>query len=193
VPLPLSRLQCDLDSANFRFGGRFGAALPRATGDLELILQPPGAQGGVQVNARGTTLIELIVVVALLGLSITAVAFYLAPLETPLKSGTVLLEGYFRQVRRQAMATTSAYRAIPQGTNRLIAQRASSCLDTSWTDDPLVRLTLPDGVGMTDSSWTVCFSSRGISESNVIVTLSHPDFGQKQVEVLIGGTTRVIQ
>jgi len=138
-------------------------------------------------------LVELLVVLAVLGLSVTAVAFYLSPLETPLHSGTVLLESYFRQVRRQAMATTSAYRAVPLGQNRLIAQRASSCLDTTWTDDPLVRIQLPDGVAMTDSTWRVCFSSRGISANNTIVTLTHPDFGQKQVEVLIGGTTRVLQ
>ena len=145
------------------------------------------------MNERGTTLMELLVVLLLLGLSVTAVAYNLSPLETPLHSGTVLLESYFRQVRRQAMATTSAYRAVPVGQDRLIAQRASSCLDTTWTDDPTVHMELPDGVDMTDSTWRVCFSSRGISASNVIVTLSHADFGQKQVEVLIGGTTRVLQ
>lgn len=145
------------------------------------------------VNERGTSLMELLVVLALLGLSVSAVAFNLSPLETPLHSGTVLLESYFRQVRRQAMATTAAYRAVPVGQNRLITQRASSCLDTTWTDEPLVQLELPDGVNMTDSKWRVCFSSRGISASNVTVTLIHADFGQKKVEVLIGGTTRILQ
>jgi len=145
------------------------------------------------MRERGTSLIELLVVLALIGLSVTAISFYLAPLETPLQSGTVLLEGYLRQVRRQAMATTSAYRAVPIGQDRLIAQRASSCLDTTWTEDPLVHLELPDDVTMTDSTWRVCFSSRGISASNVTVTLSHAEFGTRQVEVLIGGTTRVLQ
>ena len=145
------------------------------------------------MNARGASLIELLVIVTLLGLSVTAVAFYLRPMETPLHSGTVLLEGFLRQVRRQAMATTSAYRAVPLGQDHLIAQRATSCLDTTWTDDPTIDIDLPQGVTMTDSTWRVCFSSRGISANNVIITLNHADFGQKQVEVLIGGTTRVLQ
>ena len=136
---------------------------------------------------------ELLVILALLGLSVTAIAFSLKPLETPLHSGTVLLEGFFRQVRRNAMATTSAYRAVPLGQDRLIAQRASSCLDTTWTDDPLVHIELPDGVEMTDNTWRVCFSSRGISANNVTVTLSHAEAGQRQVEVMIGGTTRILQ
>ena len=145
------------------------------------------------MNDRGTSLLELLVVLALLGLSVTAISFNLAPLETPLQSGSVLLEGYLRQVRRQAMATTSAYRAVPIGPDRLIAQRGPSCLGTTWTDDPRVQVELPDDVEMTDSTWRVCFSSRGISASNVIVTLTHAEFGQKQVEVMIGGTTRILQ
>jgi prepilin-type N-terminal cleavage/methylation domain-containing protein len=145
------------------------------------------------LNASGITLIEVLVVVTIIGLGVGAAAFYLAPLETPLHTGTVLLEGFFRQVRRQAMATTSAYRVVPVGSERVIAQRASSCLATTWVEDPKVNLRLPDGVDMSDSTWNVCFSSRGISTNNVTVTLTHADLGQKQVEVLIGGTTRVIQ
>ena len=136
---------------------------------------------------------ELLVVVALLGLSVTAVSFKLKPLETPLHSGTVLLEGFFRQTRRQAMATTSAYRAVPLGRTKMTAQTASSCSDTDWDVDPTLTMDLPDDVEMTSSVWTVCFSSRGISASNEIVTLTHPDAGQKQVEVLIGGTTRILE
>jgi len=145
------------------------------------------------MNASGITMVEVLVVVTIIGLSVGVAAFKLKPLETPLHSGTVLLEGFFRQVRRQAMATTSAYRVVPVGTERLMAQHASSCLATTWVDDPLVHLRLPNGVDMSSSTWSVCFSSRGISMNNVTVTLSHADFGQRQVEVLIGGTTRVIQ
>ena len=44
---------------------------------------------------------------------------------------------------------------------------------------------------MTDSAWVVCFNARGISSNNLTVTLSHPDRGSRQVEVLLGGATRV--
>ena len=56
-----------------------------------------------------------------------------------------------------------------------------------------MKLNLPQGVTLTDTSWSVCFSSRGISSDNVVLTLQHDVYGSEQVEVLLGGTTRVVE
>jgi hypothetical protein len=45
---------------------------------------------------------------------------------------------------------------------------------------------------MSSTSWQVCFSSRGVSGNNTTVTLQHPSNGSRRVEVLVGGTTRVL-
>ena len=56
-----------------------------------------------------------------------------------------------------------------------------------------MNLNMPSGVEFDSTSWTVCFSSRGISADNIKVALSHDDYGTIGVEVLLGGTTRVIR
>jgi prepilin-type N-terminal cleavage/methylation domain-containing protein len=141
---------------------------------------------------RGFTISELTVVVAIMGLSLAIGSLYLEPMETPLQSGATQMEGFFRQSRLRAMATTSAYRVTPSDSSNLAVEYARTCSDTSWTAAGDMSLELPSDVTMSDTSWSVCFSSRGISLNNVIVTLSHSTYGSIRVEVLLGGTTRIL-
>jgi Tfp pilus assembly protein FimT len=140
----------------------------------------------------GHTLAELLVVVAVLGTALGATALYLRPVEAPLKSATTLLEGGFRAARLRAMATTMAWRVSPLGSGELTFERADTCSATSWTADDTLRVEFPDGVALTAIDWSVCFNSRGISDQNLVVTLSHSEYGTSSVEVLLGGTTRVL-
>jgi hypothetical protein len=141
----------------------------------------------------GATLLELLGVVAILGLGVGIAALNLEPLETPLDASVTLTEGFFREARLSAIATTSSHRVLATSSSRLGMQRAASCSATSWETVSNKRLDLAQGVTFSDTSWSVCFSSRGISAGNVVVTLEHGLYGSEQVEVLIGGTTRVVQ
>lgn len=138
------------------------------------------------------TLIEALVVLALIGIILAVAALTLRPLESPVDTATSLMEGFLRQARLNAIASTKAYRVTPGTSSRLAAASASSCSATTWTSETSMSLTLPSGVTMSPSSWQVCFSSRGVSGNNVIVTLQHPTNGSRRVEVLVGGTTRVL-
>ncbi len=142
---------------------------------------------------RGFTLYELLVVVAIMGLSLAIGSLYLEPMETPLQSGAIQMEAFFRQARLRAMATTSAYRVAPSDASNLAAERAATCSASTWTPENDMELELPGGVAMNDTSWSVCFSSRGVSMNNVTVTLQHSKYGLRQVEVLLGGTTRILR
>jgi hypothetical protein len=73
-----------------------------------------------------------------------------------------------------------------------MVESAATCSDTTWTTDGDLRLELPGGVTMNDTTWSVCFSSRGISLNNITVTLVHTKYGTRDIEVLLGGTTRII-
>jgi len=141
----------------------------------------------------GMTLVELLVALAILGLGLTASTMYLKSTDNPLKTGSVLLEGSLREARLMAIAETAAYRLVPQGTRAVRMEHAGTCGDTTWLDAPVPSVPMPDGVTIVTEGWVVCFNSRGISSDNVVVTLSHEDFGTRQVEVLLGGTTRVLE
>jgi len=140
----------------------------------------------------GLTLIEALVLLALIGILVAVASLALRPLQSPVDTATALLEGFLRQARLNAIASTSACRVSPGASNRLVAATASSCSATTWSAVSSMNLTLPTGVSMSPSSWVVCFSSRGVSGNNVIVTLQHPSNGSRKVEVLVGGTTRVL-
>ncbi len=140
---------------------------------------------------QGMTLVEVLAVLALLGLGLGAAALYLRPLEMPLQTGVALTQGMFDQCRLKAMATTSAYRVSPADSGTLVGASAPSCASGTWTADPGTTVELPDGVSI-DTGWSVCFSARGVSSDNLTVQLSHAEYGTRQVEVLLGGTTRVL-
>jgi Tfp pilus assembly protein FimT len=141
----------------------------------------------------GIGLAEALVVLAIAGIALGAAALYLHPAEAPLQTGAGLVEGSLRQARLQAIATTSAFRVKPANATRLATETASSCTATTWTPVTAMNVALPQNVSTTSTSWSVCFSSRGISTNNIKIPLSHPDYGTLAVEVLIGGTTRIIQ
>ena len=136
-------------------------------------------------------MLELLVVVAILGIAAMIMALNLRPAEAPVQTAARLVEGFILQARSMAIATTSAYRVTPDGADRLVVEYAGDCSDSTWTPEPDTVLELPDGVTMADTGWSVCFSRRGISTANVTVTLNHPERGTSRVEVLLGGGTRV--
>lgn len=143
-------------------------------------------------SETGASLPEVLTIIALMAIALGAAFMYLTPASAPLQAGTVLVEGTFRQARLRAIATTSAYRVVPDGDDFLRTETSGNCSDTTWTEVDGAGVELPDGVSMSDTTWIVCFTSRGISTDNLTITLSHADYGTSQVEVLIGGTTRVL-
>jgi prepilin-type N-terminal cleavage/methylation domain-containing protein len=141
---------------------------------------------------RGMTVIELMVVLIILSIAVTIVAMNLQPVASPIDTSTNLLEGTFREARLDAIATMSAYRVSPASPTRLQGEKGASCSATTWSADQSLSAALPTGVTMSPSSWSVCFDSRGISTANVVVTLAHKTYGTRSVEVLFGGTSRVL-
>ena len=141
---------------------------------------------------KGTTLIELIAVVAILGIGLAAASMYFRPMEGPLDAAVALTEGQLRQARVTAIATTSAYRVRPSSNATIIAETAANCAATTWTADPDLVVDLPDDVSFTDTSWGFCFGARGVSTVNATITLQDTRSRTRQIEVLRGGTTRVM-
>jgi prepilin-type N-terminal cleavage/methylation domain-containing protein len=143
-------------------------------------------------GAAGFSLVEVLAVVAILALTVGTAALYLQPTPAPVDSGAVLLEQFFGLARARAVATTSAYRLTPASSSRITAEVADNCSASTWTADPQVELELPQSVTMTSTAWAVCFTSRGAADSSVVVTLTHPGFGNEQVEVVMGGSARIV-
>jgi len=143
-------------------------------------------------RAEGATFVELLVVLTLLGLVAGATAIYLKPMETSTRDGALQVEGFFKEARFKAMATTSAYRVRPETSSRLIAETAASCSSATWTADSSVSSDLPRDVTLGDTAWSLCFNSRGIASQNVTLTVQQAGRPTRIVEVLLGGTARIV-
>lgn len=135
---------------------------------------------------------ELVAVVGVMTLLLLIAVSNLKELNRPLLNGTAHVTSYLKQVRAKALTATSAYEIYPLSPTELRARFANSCNATEFTDDPLLTLTMPDGAVIVESEWTVCFNSRGLASDNVTISVQDLDLQQRQVEVLLGGSVRVM-
>jgi prepilin-type N-terminal cleavage/methylation domain-containing protein len=140
----------------------------------------------------GMTLVELLGVLALIAIAVCVAVVNMQSSGIPSTSSTALLEGQFRAARLNAIATMSAYKVTPATPTSLRAEKGATCSATTWTVDSSLNNALATGVTMSPSSWSVCYSSRGVATSNVVVTLAHSRYGSRRVEVLVGGASRVL-
>lgn len=140
----------------------------------------------------GFTLPELLVVIALVGLAAGAAALSFGGRTSSAHDGAGLVEAAFGQARASAMASTSAYRVRAVSSTRVIAETAPTCGSALWATDAGLGLTLPQGLTLAPADFQVCFNGRGLSDSNLIVVVSRGVGSSRSVEVLLGGTARVL-
>nr|WP_243093763.1 prepilin-type N-terminal cleavage/methylation domain-containing protein [Thermus thalpophilus] len=117
------------------------------------------------MSGRGISLLELLVALAVLGIAGSIAALNLRPLYNPLQDSVSRTEGYLKQVRAKAMATTSAYRiSLRQDGKGLEASYANKCNASTFTTDLQLRLELPTEVTISirPAGASLCFNSRGL-------------------------------
>jgi hypothetical protein len=137
------------------------------------------------------SLVEALAVMAILSVGLTAATIRLQAAATPVETGALLVEGFLRQARARAIATTSAFRVFPDA-GGLATESASNCASTDWTPEPRLTLELPQGTSIAETVWTVCFTSRGVTTDTLTLTLVHPELASRRVEVFYGGSTRIL-
>ena len=139
----------------------------------------------------GFTLFELVAALGLSAVLMGLAAMALKDLDDPLKNGSAELASFFKQTRARAVSTTSAYTIIPVSSTRVEAQFSAKCSDVDQTADARMVLDLPDGAQLADSSWSLCYNSRGLPDGNLTFTVNDGGGDFRTVEVFLGGAVRV--
>jgi len=138
-------------------------------------------------SSKGFSQIETLVVLTLLSI-LSAVAVYdYTHLQRDLNTATAQLEAYLNRARAKGISSTEAYFISPISNSTLVAEHGFHCSSTDRTADPELTFELPEGIEFVSTSWTVCFTSRGLSDSNVMIEMMDPDEEVETVEVLLGG------
>ena len=139
----------------------------------------------------GFTIIEFIATLAIVT-ALSAIAFFnFNDYEAPSQSGASALMGFLKQGRAKALATTRAYTLAPYSTTRVTATYGSTGSSTTQTTDSLLILDLPSGAYLTDTSWSICYGTRGLSNDSADIEVT--DGGSSEtVQVVLGGGVRTL-
>lgn len=142
------------------------------------------------LTEQGFSLLEMLVTLALISVLLGTAIVNIKELDDPLANGSAQIISHVKSVRARAIAATSAYHIAPLSSGRIGASYSETCSDTTLTADPKYILDLPSGAYLSDTSWSFCITSRGLSDSNITFTLHDNNGATKTMEVLLGGAVR---
>lgn len=139
----------------------------------------------------GFTLAEMLTVMMLAAIISGVALVNFRDFDNPLENGAAQLSSFIKQVRAEAIRSTSAYIITPTSTSRLETSFAATCTTPDPEPDSRITLDLPNGASLVDTNWAFCFNSRGLPDANIEISLSDVGGANRTVEVLLGGSVRV--
>ena len=139
----------------------------------------------------GFTVVELLVVFALVSIMSGLAVMNLNALSNSSENAAASLVGLLKQARARAISTTSAYFVVPASTNSIITQSGVNCSDPAPVEDTTLNLVFPAGASLGATTWSVCFTSRGLSDSNTEIVVNDIHSSTRTVEVLLGGSVQL--
>lgn len=139
----------------------------------------------------GFTIVELLVAFAIISVLSGIAIMNLNALSNSSENAAASLVGLLKQARARAIASTSAYFVVPTSTTSIVTRSGTTCSDASPVDDPTLTLQLPSGASLGATAWSVCFTSRGLSDSNTEVVVNDIHSHSRTVEVFLGGGVQI--
>ncbi len=141
-------------------------------------------------GSAGYSVLELLLVLGLVGIMSMVIANNMKQLSDPVQDSANQLMGFLKQARAKAISTTSAYIVEADGASRLVTRYDTTCGGTTSIADPQLSLDLADGVTMDNTTFSVCFTSRGLPDTDLTLTVSTAT-KSRTVELFLGGAIRI--
>jgi prepilin-type N-terminal cleavage/methylation domain-containing protein len=144
------------------------------------------------VSMAGFTMLELMVVLAMMGAISGMAAYQLKQLDNPAENSAAQVMSFIKKTRAKALATTYAYRVRPKANGlELETHYAISCTSTTFTADTSLALKLPRTAAFNSNAWSLCFAPRGTLATSQDISITDSK-RTVTVQVAMGGGMRKI-
>lgn len=144
-----------------------------------------------QKTYKGFSVLEVLVALLISGVLAGMAMLNARALYHPSSGAAESLANFIKAARSKALATTSTYTIVPVSSTVIKTTVSTSCSSTTQEDDLDLVLEFEDGASLDDTNWSICFSSRGTSNSSATISVSD-NYGSGQVQVVLGGGTRIL-
>jgi prepilin-type N-terminal cleavage/methylation domain-containing protein len=142
---------------------------------------------------RGFTLIEVLVTLSLSAALLGITAATLREYNRSSKNALSLIQSFVKQARIKGISRTAAYKVFADSSGKkILTSFADKCASTTFVPDTALVLEMPVGTKLLSPTWSVCFNARGLTESNITISVATEDSGTKSIEILLGGGTREV-
>ena len=144
----------------------------------------------VKNDESGVTIFELLAVLFIISLISATVVSNIKEINRPLTNATFEVTHFLRLVRARAISQTQYIKVSPTSAFAIASTAGTSCaLATSPISD--LTLNLPKDTNLVSTSWSICFTPRGLTEASKTFQIRNEDSLTKTVEIALGGGVRI--
>ena len=141
-------------------------------------------------NSAGYTILEVLVTIAFMALLTKFAISNIKSLQNPLADASFEVSHFLRLVRSRAISQTLAIKVAPLSSTRIGTSKSTTCTGTMTAISDLT-LTLPNQSSLPDTTWSVCFTPRGLAATNITFQILGRDGRSKTVEIALGGGVQI--
>lgn len=139
---------------------------------------------------RGLTVVEILAVFVIFAILISSGLVNLKALVHKNRTAAEEVSAFLNLVRGMAISQTRTIVVKPITASKLVAVGVGGCSETTGTS--LISLDLPNGSTFTQSDWSICFNSKGLSNASGSITINEGD-KSSSVQISLGGISRVAE
>ncbi len=143
----------------------------------------------IRNDEQGSTLMNIAVTLGVIAILSAIAVPSLKSMNNPLNDASVMTTHFLKLTRARAISETKALRVSPLSTAKLKVEQGTTCGGT-FTPHANLALEMPEGANLTDTTWNICFTPRGLADKNIVFSIQNAEGKLKKIEIALGGGTR---